>query len=105
MIKYVSSFLVGVILILSIAINQCKDEKKDIQKSLNESIIKYNNLNQSVLIVNDEIERQRIDYEKKINEYKNRKPKTVFIPSDVNITRGDCTDVKNLIDSIRNINF
>lgn len=94
----IGSIAGGVIATLSILLVLCNNTK--------DGLIQDNSdLEAALKLQNKEIEDQRIDYEKKLKEYETTEPRTVYIPRDVNMTRGNCNDIENLIDGIRGIDF
>jgi hypothetical protein len=62
-----------------------------------------------ILFQNKEIEKNKVDYETNLQEYINKKPdiNTVYvnryITKEINTTRSNCNDVKNILSNIRNI--
>jgi len=62
-----------------------------------------------ILFQNKEIEKNKIDYEINLQKYINKKPdiNTIYvnryITKEINTTRSDCNDVKNILSNIRNI--
>jgi len=87
----IGSVAVGIVTTLVILLSLCGSAKDTLVKKVSD--------------LEASIEAQRIDYDKRLKTYKNKPPRTVYIPMDVNMTRGNCDDVKNLIDGIRSINF
>ena len=94
----IGSVTAGIIVTLVILLSFCGSAKDALIKEVSD-------LESSIDIQNQTIEDQRIDYEKRLKVYETAVPRTVYIPADVNMTRGNCDDVENLIDGIRNITF
>ena len=75
------------------------------------SISEHNNsiLNKAIGKQNSAIESIRVDYAAKMTEYNNTKPKIVEIIKykyrDINITRGNCDDVKDFADALSGISI
>lgn len=97
--------LATIIATLTFMLDSCNDEKLKLQAIIMGLKADKKSLKQGIKTQNDMIEKLEIDVQKAKEKWEKKPPRTVYIPADVNITRGDCNDTKNIINAIRNIDF
>ena len=101
----IASLVAGSFITLLFLLSQCNNKNLELTAEKKELETEKSNLLLSIKKQNEEIEKIVIDYESRLRDYENAKPRTIYVPADVNMTRGNCKDVKNLISGIRNISF
>jgi len=101
----IGSLLAGSILTLLYLLNSCYNNVYDLKEDKRQLETQKQDLIKAIERQNKEIEFITVEYEKRLLEYDDLEPRTIYIPADINMTRGNCNDVKNIIDVIRNIDF
>ena len=106
MIKYVvASLMLGVIITLSLQLNACRANNTKLQGDISICNANKTTCDNMLLDQNRKIEAQRIDYEKRLSDYRKAHPKVIHVPLDVNLTRSNCEDIAGVIDAIRISDF
>jgi multidrug resistance efflux pump len=104
MFGYLSGALIIVSMLMGVVIYRYKAELAESLSDVNECNMNKKTIQSAFDDQNEQIERQRIDYEQRL---KSIKPVTKLkvIYRDRNITKEQCNETASVIDSIRNVGF
>jgi hypothetical protein len=89
----------------NISIDNLKSKIIEFEYSEAQSKLNIQTLTQTIIDMNTEIEKQKIDYDAKLKVYQEWKSNGKYQTIIKEVKSNECKDIKNIIDNIRNLSF